>query len=162
MLHAWKSHATSPALALLLPTVEQPALSKNDIAEKANKMLLDFSYLCKSPTSEYFTAVYFTHMVIHRVFVYAPKLYLHIDQTAPHAPLDNLFALAATAVAANLQEYRVPGKRKAQSVSSKAWKADYYGAHTLITEICQDVGRQVELDQVQMWVMQQGYSLATF
>ena len=79
MLHTWKHHATPLTLTLLLPTVEQPALSKNDIVKKANKMLLDFSYLRESPTSEYFTAKYFTHMVVHRVFVCVPKLYLHID-----------------------------------------------------------------------------------
>ena len=146
MLRTWKNHATPLALTLLLPTVEQPALSKNDIVEKANKMLLDFLYFRESPTSEYFTAKYFAHMVIHRVFVCAPKLYLHINQTAPHAPLDNLFALAAAAVAANIQEYRVSGHWQAQSVSGKAWKTNYYGACTLITEICQDVGQRAELD----------------
>lgn len=61
---------------------------------------------------------------------------MHLDLTTHWAldtiPLDNLFALAAT---------------------------DYYGAHTLITEICQDVGRRAELDQVQTWVVQQGYML---
>ena len=85
-------------------------------------------------------------------------MYVHINQAEPHSSLDNLFALGAAAVAANIWDY-LEGTLNAQEVSPKVWRANYHATRTLIEEIRQDTGRCTVLDMIQMWIMVQGTHL---
>ncbi|KAN0087918.1 hypothetical protein V8E55_006539 [Tylopilus felleus] len=150
MLHAWKNHATSLALTSLLPAIGQPVLSHTDIANEANRILVDFSYLRDSPSSEYFTAECFVHSNI--ICAYQP------NGTA--RPTRQPIHFGGGCCCCEHTEILSMGRQQTQSVSGETWKADYYGVHTLIKEIRRDVGREVELDRVQAWVMEQGVHLA--
>ena len=160
MYHAWKDHCTSPVLTPLglRSELNQPLLSKEDITRKVTNLLVTFSYLWETPGNEYFTANYFIQMVTHKVFKSMPLMYVHINQAEPCSSLNNLFALGAATIVANIQDY-LEGTLNTQEVSPQVWRANYHATRTLIEEMQWDTGWHTMLDMIQMWIMVQGTHL---
>ena len=119
-----------------------------------------FSFLQESLEEDNFTAAMFHHMVIHRVFECKPELWLHINVNAPHDALDNLFALGAAAIAANIRNYQL-GSREIREVSVDNWVGDYGEARALIRDIRQDIARQAQLNDLQWWIMDLGMNIVS-
>ena len=162
LLHAWKDCSLMYVLSALglRPKYGQPILSCHDVANRARVLLNMFSFLRESPEEDNFTAAMFHHMVIHRVFECKPELWLHINVNAPHDALDNLFALRAAAIAANIRDYQL-GSREIREVSVDNWVGDYGKACALIRDIRQDIARQARMNDLQWWIMDLGMNIVS-
>ena len=132
LLHPWKDISLLYALSLLRPQYGQP--SQPTVAERVKALLDTSSFLQASPGEDYFTARTFHQLILNRVFESKPELWVHIDVNAPHEAFDNLFALGAAAIAANIRNYQL-GEQRTQEVSVDNWVLDYKEACQLLTVI---------------------------
>ena len=160
LLHGWKGAALMCALASLQRGYDHPVPSRTAIVDKAKDLLRTFSFLQASPEDDYFTAATFHQIIVHRVFECKPELWIHIDVNAPHNALDNMFALGAAAIAANVRDYQFGG-REEREVSLENWMLDFHEARTLIGVIRRDAVRQAALDELQRWMMELGMNIVT-
>lgn len=160
LLHAWKICGLMCALESLQREYGQPIPTRTTVVDKTTDLLSTFSFLKTSQKEDYFTVKALHTIVVHRVFECKPELWVHIDVNAPHDALDNLFALGAAAVAANIRDYQL-GERNELVVSLENWLSDFHRARNLIKVIRQDVVRQAELDGIQRWVMELGMKIVT-
>lgn len=162
LLHAWKDCSLMYVLSALglRPKYGQTILSRHAVTDRARVLLNTFTFLRASPEDDYFTAAMFHHIIIHRVFECKPELWLHIDVNAPHDALDNLFALGAAAIAANIRDYQL-GSRATREVSVDNWAGDYGEARALIRDIRQDIVRQTGLNDLQRWILDLGMNIVT-
>ena len=79
---------------------------------------------------------------------------------APHDALNNLFALGAAAIAANIHDYQL-GSREIREVSIDNWVGDYGEARALIRDIRQDIAWQARLNDLQWWIMDFGMNIVS-
>ena len=102
----------------------------------------------------------FHQLILNRVFESKPELWVHIDVGAPHGAINNLFALGAATIAANIHDYQL-GKLNVREVSVNNWVLDYREACQLLTVIRHDGAWRAALDDLQRWIMDQGMTIVT-
>jgi len=73
--------------------------------KRADDLLQNFNYLHRTPTHSLFSADYFQDLIMDHLYIYSPMLWKFIDSSAPHAALDNLFALGAAVITASIHHY---------------------------------------------------------
>ena len=89
-----------------------PIPSCTAIVDKAKDLLRTFTFLQAFPEDDYFTATTFHQIIVHQVFECKPELWIHINVNVPHNALNNMFALRAAAIAANICNYQFGGQEE--------------------------------------------------